>query len=161
MARLRGDNVVNAIRTGITNLAAMAGKGYKYNASELSRLTGISRPTLQKYSEVVDDVLKEIAANHRKIKGQIVTEQLRDKIARIEEENALLKRELETLRRHHANIYSKLYNRMQSIAPLVKSELALEAVEDGRCIFCNQEVDETTFTERKKVVNFSSRRKAR
>lgn len=144
MVQLRGEKLKILIKEGITKLAISYGtKKYVYNASELSELIKVSRPTLSRYAEYIDEVLKENAADKKVTKGTALIEIMREKIARLEKEKALLKKDLDTLRNHHAKIYDFLYGRSIDMAPLVKKIVLEESIAAGHCILCNQAIDET------------------
>ena len=143
MIQLRGEKLMSAIREGIYVLAdkaEKAGETYVYNASELSRLIGRSRVTLRAYVAFVDEVLKELKAERRMRTGKAMQQHLLDRNERLETENEALKREVNTLRINHTEIYIKLLGSSKDLASLVASYV--ETVKDGRCLLCNSVVGE-------------------
>jgi hypothetical protein len=159
MRHPRGEKVKELIRDGLRKLAAEAEDGkYTYSASQLSKLIGISRPTLYKYEEYVDEVLKEISADKKFAKGTAVIEFMRGKVARLEAEKQQLKKEVDALRQHHVDIYEALHYQSANLAPLVRPTAVQESKESGRCILCKQEVDEKTLPRPRKVVKIAERR---
>jgi len=158
MSQARGEKVKEIIRTGLGQLAAAAKGKYVYNMSELARLTGLSRSTLYKHEEFVNEVLKEMSADRRFAKGQAVLEFMRGKVERLEGEKIILKKEVEALRQCHAAIFEKLYDESVKSADLIRPVLKQESLASGRCILCGQEVDNSTFpTGGKKVVKMTPR----
>ncbi len=163
MVQLRGEKVKELIRDGLNKLslaAGVEGKRLTYNASELSALIGVSRPTLYKYSEFIDEVLKDLSADKKNAQGLAVIGFMREKMERLETEKSLLKKEVDVLRKHHAKLYETLYSQSAKLAPLIKPIVAQENKEAGRCILCNHVIDADAKPARSnKVVSFPVRAK--
>lgn len=161
MLQPRGEHVKALIKDGMAKLAISAGtKKYTYNATELSNLIGVSRPTLAKYIDYVDEVLKDVSGNKKIVKGEALIEFMREKIERIDKEKDKLKKDLDALRGHHAKIYETLYYRSVDVAPLVKRFVLDESKKTGKCILCNQAIDTAKLKEPvNKVVQLSASKK--
>ena len=153
MRQLRGEKLKNAIREGIYALAdktEKSGKKYVYKASELTQLIGTSRVTLGAYSDFVDEVLTQLKAEKRVRTGKVLQQQLIDKIERLEADKKALEKEVNTLRSHHAEIYTRLLSSSKDIAILVASYV--ETVKDGKCLACNSVVGESKPIEPENVI---------
>ncbi len=157
MGQVRGEKVKEVIREGLHKLAADAGGKYVLNASELAKATGVSRPTIYRHEEFINEVLKEISAERKFYKGHGVIEFMRERMERLENEKAELKNEVDTLRKHHAKIFEILYYNAVRLSDLVKSEVLKEIEESGCCTLCGQEVDATKFRQVNKVVPLTPR----
>ena len=114
----RGEEVKQLIREGIIHLSNKD-NNYKYNASELSRFTGITRMTLSRYSSYVNEVLDEIQAHKKEVTGSGIIEQMRDKIERLEKENEELKSENNTLKCDYTEIFQALYENSEGISKII------------------------------------------
>lgn len=124
--QLRGKKLQEHIRECLKSLAANAkaqGKEYKYNASELQRVSGVSRVSLNKYEEFIDHVLEELEATKKIEHGQAGIQHLLERIERLEEENRQLSVEALALREQHVRIFDVLYSQSIDAAILVKAEL--------------------------------------
>jgi transposase-like protein len=141
----RGEDLRREIAEGIRKLAAeakTAKKKYTYNASQLAAAIGTSRPSLAKHFDVVDRVLKEIEAQKRMENGEGVIQLMRERIERIELEKEQLKKELEILRNHHAEIYLQVYYNAGNLEPLIRPIVEEEIFEADRCILCHHKIEE-------------------
>ncbi|MDA8428099.1 MAG: hypothetical protein M0T70_02480 [Geobacteraceae bacterium] len=148
MVQLRGEKLQAVIKEGLIKLATECGtRRYVYNASELSKEIGVSRPTLQKHEVYIDSVLKEISAERKLTKGSALIDILRAKVDRLSDEKEKLVNELDVLRRNHSKIYESLYYRSIDLAPLVKKIVRVESKTTGRCILCNQPIDTSNLPE--------------
>ncbi len=136
--QLRGQKLLNEIEAGLKYLANKKEK-YTYNASELSRHIGCSRPTLNQKASFIDEVLIKIGAEKRLKKTHPSLVHLNAKIDQIENENATLKDELNALRIHHANIYSALYMESVDASILIKPIVKKESIMQGKCILCGED----------------------
>jgi len=135
--QLRGQKLLDAIEVCLRQLAGEK-DNYVYNASELSRRIGCSRPTLDNKAEFIDDVLTRIGAEKRLKREHPLIEHLHTRIDRLEREKDLLRRELEALRTHHVEIYSTLYMQSVDAAALIKPVVEAESVRKEECILCGQ-----------------------
>jgi len=159
MARVRGEGIKELIREGIKRLSIEAEGKYIYNASQLSAQIGVSRPTLYSYGEFIDEVLRDIKADKKFAKGHAVIEFMREKVTRVEDENQRLKKEVDALRKHHAEIFGTLYASSANLAALVKPVVVREVKESGCCTLCLREVDATAISSKsKKVIDIAQRR---
>lgn len=144
MSHVRGDKARAIIENGIRKLAEEAKGKYIYNIVELSKETGVSRPTLYRHEEFIDSVLKKISAEKKEAKGHGVIEFMRGKMERQENVIQELQLELDTLRLHHAEIYETLFYQSARIASLIKPVVIQEIKALGRCTLCQQEVKGST-----------------
>lgn len=135
MARqLRGSVLDKAIRNGILELSSKGGESYVYNATQLANLIGTSRVTLNKKSDLIDSVLREIKAGKRKKDNTGLIEALQLRIDRLEKQKADLEAQCLALQQNHVEMYRRLY--MNSIdgaaliAPIIKTEA------EGDCPLC-------------------------
>ena len=159
MSHVRGEKVQEIIRKGLCNLAAGTEGKYVYSVAELARLTGLSRTTLYKHVQFVDEVLKDIEADKKASRGHSVIEFMREKMGRIEGEKQQLKKEVDVLRNQHAQIFKNLYMQSANLASLVKPVVVQESKEAGHCTLCQQEVDAATLSPKsKKVVKMIPRK---
>jgi len=128
--QLRGKKLQEHIHECLKSLAADAkaqGKEYKYNASELQRVSGVSRVSLNKYEEFIDYVLEEVEATKKIEHGQAGIQHLLERIERLEEENRQLSSEATALREQHVRIFDTLYSQSIDAALLIKAETDKEA----------------------------------
>ncbi len=137
--QLRGQKLLDAIEACIRQLAS-ENERYVYNASEVARLVGCSRPTLNAKTEFIDKVLNKIGAEKRLRSEHPLLEQFRSRIEDLESENKSLVKELDALRKHHAEIYSILLNNSLDASILAKHLVEDESLKRGKCILCNQKV---------------------
>lgn len=159
MAHVRGDKLVLILKDAIKLLAARAAEkseDYKFNASELHRVTGISRVTIGKYEEEIEQVLEEVKASARIKYGQAHIQQLLNQIDSLESEKKKLKKENDALRIHHADIYSLLYSHSIDSAGLIKTELYKEIEKVGKCILCGAKI-ENKKTKNNNIVNIKQK----
>jgi len=121
--QLRGKKLQDRIRECLKSLAADAeaqGKVYKYNASELQRVSGVSRVSLNKYEEFIDAVLEELGAQKKIEHGQAGIQHLLERIDRLEQKNQELNQEVNALRAQHFKIYDVLYSQSIDASALIK-----------------------------------------
>ena len=122
----RGKSLKEHIRAtlkGIIETAQKEGKAYKYNQSELSRAASVSRPTLDKYSPFIDEILKNCEVERKIEYGQAGIQQFLDRIARLEERNKTLEKEVGALRSQHLRIHEVLYEQSIDAHSLVGAVL--------------------------------------
>lgn len=141
---VRGDQVKELIANGIRKLASAAGREYVFNATELSRFTGVSRPTIYSHSELVDKVLEEVKAQRKLTNGEASAVFLREKVEKVKGESLAFRQELDVLRRHHADIYERLYRASVRLVALIAPEYRSMSLRDGSCVLCRQAVDAAT-----------------
>jgi|APLak6261672214_1056088.scaffolds.fasta_scaffold00239_5 hypothetical protein len=139
--QLRGQALLNAIEACLRQLANEK-ENYVYNESELSRLVGCSRPTLDKKTEFIDEVLIKIGVEKRIKKDHPLMEHLYTRIDNLEADKEKLKKELVALRVHHVKLYSTLYMNSVDMAVLVKPTVEDESIRRGKCILCNSTIKE-------------------
>jgi hypothetical protein len=139
--QLRGQALLDLIESSLRKLAS-GKENYIYNASELSRLTGCSRPTLAKKEAFIDEVLNKIGAEKRIKKDHPMMEHLYSKIKSLEDDNARLTKELTALRQNHVAIYSKLYIHSIGSSVLFKNIIEAETISNGKCILCDTPIKE-------------------
>lgn len=157
--QLRGQALLNAIESALRQLASEK-EDYIYNESELSRRVGCSRPTLDKKTEFIDEVLKQIGAEKRIKKDHPLVEHLYTRIDKLESEKEELKRELNALRSDHANIYATLHRHSVDMSFLIKPIVANESTNKGKCILCSGDLVEAKKAQKEnKVVSITSHKK--
>lgn len=139
--QLRGQKLLDMIELCLRELAH-ENNNYVYNASELSRRVGCSRPTLDSKSEFIDNVLNKLGAEKRLKKDHPVLEHFHIRIERLENEKKALEKELDALRVNHARVYSTLYMASVDASVLIKPIVEGESVIRGKCILCDQTVNE-------------------
>ena len=135
--QLRGQDLLNAIESCIRDLSSQK-DNYVYNASEISRLTGCSRPTLNAKAVFIDGVLDKIGAEKRLRNTSPQIEQLYVKINKLEAEKTMLETELNILRKNHAQIYSTLLNHSVDVSVLIAPIVKDESLKQGVCMLCEQ-----------------------
>ncbi len=158
--QLRGQALLIAIESALRQLASEK-EDYIYNESELSRRVGCSRPTLDKKSEFIDEVLKQIGAEKRIKKDHPLVEHLYTRIDKLESEKEDLKKELNALRSDHANIYTTLHRHSADMSFLIKPIVANESSNKGKCILCGGDLVEAKKAAQKenKVVSLANHKK--
>ncbi len=153
--QLRGQALLDKIESCLKQLSSEK-EAYLYNASELSRAVGCSRPTLNKHTEFIDKILNKINAGKRIKKDHPLVEHLHTSIYHLELEKEALEKELNALRTHHAKIYSVLYMNSVDIAILIKEDIEDESVKYGKCILCDSLVaDDHEFPKDGTVIHLS------
>jgi len=156
--QLRGQKLLDAIEICLRQLAGEK-DGYVYNASELARRVGCSRPTLDSKAEFIDGVLIKIGAEKRLKREHPLIEHLHTRIERLEDEKQMLKRELDALREHHAQIYSTLYRQSVDAAVLIKPIVEAESIGKEKCILCGQAlIDGHQFPVKNSVIDLTDRK---
>jgi DNA repair ATPase RecN len=153
--QLRGQALLDAIEDCLRQLANEK-ENSVYNASELSRRVGCSRPTLDKKAEFIDEVLKKIGGEKRIKKDHPMMEHLYTRIESLEAEKEKLKKELSVLRAHHAKIYSTMYTNSVDVSVLIKPIVEDESIRHEKCILCSGTVKEDhSFQDNNKVIPLS------
>ena len=137
--QLRGQDLLNAIENCMRDLSSKK-DNYVYNASEIARLTGCSRPTLNAKADFIDSVLDKIGVERRLKSTNPQLERLHVKINKLEAENTKLERELQSLRENHAGIYSTLLNHSVDASVLIAPIVQDESLKQGACVLCKQPV---------------------
>lgn len=138
MTQLRGEDLKVAIKKGILDLYKTHGKKYIYNATELSDFIGVSRVTLNKYREFIDNILNQKRLERRKTNNEGLIADLNDKINKLEEEKVELIRELDAMRKHHTEIYSTIYMNSYDAAVLIKAKL--QPRDAKKCYLCGGDI---------------------
>ena len=157
--QLRGKKLLDAIKISLRQLAS-ENDSYVYNASELARRVGCSRPTLDSKAEFIDEILNKLGAEKRLKRDHPLLEHMYTRIERLEDEKKILNRELEALRAHHAEIYSTLYMHSVDAAVLLKPVVQAESTANEECILCGQELSGShNFPEEKSVINLADHKK--
>lgn len=144
MPQLRGESLKNAIRDGIILLAKKAKEGrkkYIFNASELTRTIKVSRPSLAKHADVIDEILAKLKSEKRERTGQATFEHLRAIIEKLVNEKDKQRKEIDTMRKHHVDIYSILLESSSSLSCLIKPIVREAYIREGKCIICNSNVE--------------------
>lgn len=114
----RGEEVKQLIKEGIIHLSSKD-ENYKYNASELSRFTGVTRMTLSRYSSFINEILDEIQVHKKEVTGSGIIEQMKNKIERLEKENEELKSENNALKCDYSEVFQALYENSEDIGEIV------------------------------------------
>lgn len=164
MGQVRGEKIIQVLEHAICQLAAKAakkGEKYVFNASELQRVTGISRVTIGKQEDAIDEVLERVRATSRVRYGQANQQALYDRIENQEKKIKKLLKEAEVMRNHHAEIYKRLYTASIDMAGLVKKTVLDESVQHGKCILCNGKVDKNICKLKNNVVPLNTGTKNR
>ncbi|RZZ87141.1 MULTISPECIES: hypothetical protein [Pseudoxanthomonas] len=141
--QLRGEELSGRIRTVIHELAdeaAKLGKGYVFNASEVSARVPASRTTLRRYDHVVAETLKSLKAGRRSTSGEALIALFRAQNERLQEELAVAQRQVQALRQHHVEIYRRFHHSSADITPLLTPLLAEECKEASACLFCGGDI---------------------
>ncbi|TCS40085.1 hypothetical protein [Reinekea marinisedimentorum] len=141
VVQLRGQNLLDAIEKALIDLSDSDQK-YVYNASELARKIGCSRPTLNSKKEFIDSVLEKIGAAKRLKREHPLLEQLHMKIEKLEAEKKALEEDLNALRQNHADIFTRLYRHSSEMSALIRPIAENDSIAAGKCILCSQSIDE-------------------
>jgi hypothetical protein len=158
-SQLRGQMLLDAIETCLRQLANEK-ENYVYNASELSRRVGCSRPTLDKKADFIDEVLNKIGGEKRIKKDHPMMEHLYTRIEHLEKEKDFLKKELSVLRAHHAKIYTVLYTNSVDVSVLIKPITEDESIKNGKCILCGTALKEnSSFQDSNNVIQLTDHKK--
>lgn len=138
-AQLRGEALKVVIRNNIREMAKMAGKSgrIKIEMSALAEVVGTSRQTLYKLRDFIDECVLECKAERRVADGSGERKKLDQKVETLQARIIELTAELESMRRHHAELYRKLYANSSDLAALVKP--ALVKASKNVCILCGRE----------------------
>lgn len=158
--QLRGEPLRVHLRAAIQEEAATAreaGKAYVYNASALSRATGVSRETLRKHQDFVDGVLTDLAADRRTSDGNATIQMLRQRIARIEAERdeALVKHR--ALLAHHVQIFKMLHLNSVDVSLLVRSGPKQVSDEVDECPLCGSSFEQKRSKSTRNTVSFEKK----
>lgn len=157
--QLRGQALLDSIEACLRQLANEK-VDYVYNASELARHVGCSRPTLDKKGKFIDEILSKIGGEKRIKKDHPMIEHLYTSIESLDSDKENLKKEISALRADHVNIYSKLYMNSVDISILIKPILEGESIRHGKCILCNCPVVENhSSQDNSKVINITTHKK--
>lgn len=137
--QLRGEALQVAVRNTIREMAKKFSKSgrIKIDMSALAKAVGTSRPTLYKMREFIDECVFEFKAERRLADGSSARMALDRKVATLQTKINKLSRELEGMRRCHAELYRKLYANSSDLAALVKPVL-VKAL-GNKCILCGLE----------------------
>ena len=141
--QLRGEELSDRIRAVIHELAdeaAKIGRGYVFNASEVSARVPASRTTLRRYEHVVSETLKSMKAGRRSTSGEALIAMFRAQNERLQEELAVAQRQVLALRQHHVEIYRRFHHSSADITPLLTQILVEESKEASACLFCGGDI---------------------
>jgi len=153
--QIRGKKLLDAIKISLRQLAS-ENDSYVYNASELARRVGCSRPTLDSKAEFIDEILNKLGAEKRLKRDHPLLEHMYTRIERLEDDKKTLNMELEALREHHAQIYSILYMHSVDAAILLKQVVQAESTANEECILCGQGLKNShKYPERNSVINLA------
>lgn len=157
--QLRGQKLLDAIELCLKTLASEK-ENYVYNASELARRVGCSRPSLGSKAKFIDDVLNRIGAEKRLKRDHPLLEHLHTRIEYLENKNSALEKELRILRMHHAEIYTAMYMESVDAAALIRPVVHDESLRAGECILCGHTLPEGfAFPAKSSVIQLSDHRK--
>lgn len=140
--QLRGEALKEVVRNTIRDLAKKTGKTdrIKINLSNVAEIVGTSRPTLYKIRDFIDDCIAEFKAERRIANGSSERNKLELKIHTMQATIDELTKELLGVRRHHAELYRRLYANSSDLEELVKPVLIKESTEAKTCVLCGLEV---------------------
>lgn len=117
------------------------GVEFKYTQAGLAKKTGVSRETIRSKQDLLDVVLRDIAVRRRMSNGSEGLAKEREKNAKLKTEIAELKEKLEVLRRHHLEIYRKLYRFSFDFSVLIKNNISQDGMSGGVCRVCSAAFD--------------------
>ena len=137
--QLRGEPLKEAIRKGIRFLFNR-NDDYIYNATELAKLVGTSRVTLNKLDDVIEEELNKLNIERKTSSGSLIIDNLLEKIQRLKEDKEALKNELDILRRNHIEIYERLYSNSYDMSQLIKPIIRSESLK-SICGLCGSQLD--------------------
>ena len=118
----RGKRILESLEASLKSLAAEAkqsNKAFKYNASELQRVSGISRVTQTKYAKEIDFVLEKIGAEEKIKYGKAGVQHLLERVANQEQKIKSLESELLALRGQHVMIFDKMFEQSIDLSVLL------------------------------------------
>lgn len=142
--QLRGEPLRVHLRAAIEEEAAKAreaGKVYVYNASALSRATGVSRETLRKHQDFVDGVLTDLAADRRTSDGNATVQMLRQRIARLEAERDEARAKHKALLAQHVLLFEALHMNSVDVSLLIPLVPAQASDQPGQCPWCGNSTE--------------------
>lgn len=157
MAKLRGKALLKALEDAIKHLASQAAdkeEQYIFNASELNRLTGISRVTIKKYETEIEEFLANVRARFRVRYGQAHVQALLDKIEYLTKDLRKLEKERNSILNHHIELYTLLYSKSFDMSGLIKPKLLTSNGKTGNCLLCGEKISERKQKDNSKVVQF-------
>jgi AcrR family transcriptional regulator len=118
------------------NKARKEDRHFKTDMSSLARDIGVSRPTLYRHAPFVEDMLRRLDIERRRVDGDAARVALREKIERTEMQRDAALEEVAALRRSLAQVYQTLALNARPLAALVETELRGHGVETGTCPLC-------------------------
>ncbi len=158
---MRGKKLIKILEDAIRQLsekAAESNKKYSFNASELQRVTGVSRVTIAKYEEEIEQILEDVKASARVRYGQAHLQALLNQIDNLSKDIKELAKDNHALRKHHAEIYKRLYSHSVDISGLIKPEVINEIESKGKCILCGTKISNSRVRKKSNVVSIDSNR---
>lgn len=159
--QLRGQPLQAHLRAAIEEEAAQAreiGKVYVYNASALSRATGVSRETLRKHQEFIDAVLVDLAADRRTSDGNATVQMLRQRIARLEAERDEARGKHKALLAHHVQLFEALHLNSVDVSLLIPPVPAQGSDKPGQCPWCGSSTERARLKSARDIVPFGKKR---
>lgn len=111
-------------------------KDFKADMTSLARDVGVSRPTLYKHAPFVEDMLRRLDIERRRVDGDAARIALMEKVHRIEQQRDTALEEVTALRRSLAQVYQTLALNARPLAALIETELRDHVVETGTCPLC-------------------------
>lgn len=142
--QLRGLDLEKRIEDVIRELASKShqiNKLYIYNASHVADLVPTTRRTLAKHDEFIRRILNDLSARRRMINGDATIEQMRAQIEQLKAKINQLNNAVESLRRHHVDIYTRFHNNSLEAELLIRPILESECMDAGECLFCGTKVE--------------------
>lgn len=162
--QLRGAPLKAHLRAAIEEEATKAreiGKVYVYNASALSRATGVSRETLRKHQDFIDAVLTSLAADRRTSDGNATIQMLRQRVARIESERDEVLAKYRALLAHHVQIFEMLHLNSVDVSLLIRAVPEQGSDKIGECLLCGSSAERTWSKSTRNIVSFGRKNRDR
>ena len=155
--QLRGKHLDNAIKDSILKLAK-GKKNFKLNQTKLASVVGTSRAALNSRKDYIEEILNGIKATKRESDGRVEFEQMQMKIDRLEKTISVLKKENDSLRKDHIEIYGSLTLYSVKASKLIEPIIHEEINRKGKCFACNQKVNAEVAAKNSNVVSLKKNR---
>lgn len=130
---------IEAAMRKAANQARKNDREFKADMSSLARDIGVSRPTLYKHAQFVEDMLRHLQIERRRVDGDAARTALAERVERIERQRDTALEEVDALRRSIAQIYQTLALNARPLAALVETQLRDHGIENGACPLCGSD----------------------
>lgn len=116
--------------------AVQAGQPYKLNQALIAREIGMSRPTLAKHMDYIDDLLSKLASDRRRVDGQATVEFMKDQNGALKAQILDLEHQKTVLMQALQAVFDRVYAASLTAGDLMEADLRKHARASEVCPLC-------------------------